>query len=260
MASAGQVDAHPAEEVAAVGSDLPSDGFADLLFEHNIPGGAPGHRHRERRAVARHAASWPVHEPGARDPEAGNLAVHIGPGVVATTEHLGGEFPKRRVTVEQPEALGIAQHRVEPGCLCVGVCTLPNRANRTLERSGVAVAVAVAGRRRRHGGTVAEPVHLRKCRHHKSPTPDEAPGPNEQLPSPGCAVLTGVMIAGGLTQDPNGDPNDPQQFRAFDPPTRSQHPWVLRSGLLEWSGTCEGGEWSPDRCLQWFRLWIIVCT
>lgn len=37
-------------------------------------------------------------------------------------------------------------------------------------------------------------------------------------PPPGCGVLTGVTIAGGLIQDPNGDPNDAQQFRAFDPP------------------------------------------
>lgn len=37
-------------------------------------------------------------------------------------------------------------------------------------------------------------------------------------PPPDCAVLTGVTIAGGLIQDPNGDPNDPQQFRVFDPP------------------------------------------
>ncbi len=67
------------------------------------------------------------------------------------------------------------------------------------------------------GGTVAEPVHLRKYRHHKTPTPAERPGPNEQLPPPDCAVLAGVTIAGGLIPDPNGDPNDPQQFRAFDP-------------------------------------------
>ena len=66
---AGQVDADPAEEVAAQGADLPADHVADLLLELDVPGGAAGHGDRERGAVAGHAATGSVDEPRAGKPE-----------------------------------------------------------------------------------------------------------------------------------------------------------------------------------------------
>jgi hypothetical protein len=50
------------------------------------------------------------------------------------------------------------------------------------------------------------------------------------LPPPAeCAVPVGVAIAGGLIQDPNGDPNDPQRFSSFDPPAPPCDPPVPSS-------------------------------
>ena len=67
---AGQVDADAAEEVAALGADLAPDGPADLFLETDVPGGAAGHRHRERGALTGDTPAGPVDELGARDPEA----------------------------------------------------------------------------------------------------------------------------------------------------------------------------------------------
>ena len=66
---AEHVHAHAAVEVGADGPQLAADGLADALLEVDVPGRAPGHRHREAGGVADHDAAGPVAEREARDAE-----------------------------------------------------------------------------------------------------------------------------------------------------------------------------------------------
>ena len=112
-----QVDADATEEVRALGTHLPADRRADPFLQRDVPGGAAGHRHRERGRFAHHHAARAVGEQQARNAQPVDPAHRIRPAVVPVADHVRHRLPEREVTVEQPEPLLAGQlcHQVLGG-------------------------------------------------------------------------------------------------------------------------------------------------
>ncbi len=108
-----QVDADPAEIVAALGPDLGADHLADAFLELGVPGRAAGHRHRERGGVADHGPARPVGEPDAGDAEPRHGPGHDGLEVVALAHHVRHPRPERLVAVEQAESFVVRELGVQ---------------------------------------------------------------------------------------------------------------------------------------------------
>jgi hypothetical protein len=118
---AGQVDAHAAEEVGALGARFGADDVADALFEADVPGGAARHREREGCRASHDDAARTVAEPQPGDARAGNSAVDDGPEVVPLLDHLPDAGPEVLVPVEQVQALGVGQLGIQAGRGLLGV-------------------------------------------------------------------------------------------------------------------------------------------
>jgi hypothetical protein len=100
-----QVDAHAAEEVAALRADLRADGRADALLELRVPGRAAGHRDREGGRAPDDRTAGAVAEAEPWDAEPLDGAGHDRLEVVPLAHHLRHPRPERLVAVEQAEAL-----------------------------------------------------------------------------------------------------------------------------------------------------------
>ncbi len=111
---AQDVDAHPAVQVGSHRPQLEADGLADPLLELHVPGGAPGHAHREAGGLVHHHAPRAVGEGEAGQPE----AVHPGGPeralVVALLAQVDEAGPERRVAVQAPQLL-VRRHRGHGG-------------------------------------------------------------------------------------------------------------------------------------------------
>ncbi len=111
---AEDVHADPAEEVGAHGPQLLTDGLADPLLQLDVPGGAPGHAHREAGGLV------DDHPPGAvGEGESGESdPLHRGRPeralVVAGLGQIGQAGPEGRIPVQAPELLGRRSSR--PRC------------------------------------------------------------------------------------------------------------------------------------------------
>ena len=130
---AGQVDAHPAEEVAAHGAHLGADGVTDALLKVGVPGGAARHRDGEGGAVGAHAPAWAVDEAGAGDAQTRDLTVDVGGRVVPGLEHLRHALPERGVAVEKAQALLLGQLVVEASRLVGDIGAAANGQDGLLE-------------------------------------------------------------------------------------------------------------------------------
>ena len=99
---AWQVDADTAEEVPALGPDLPPDRLADSLFELDVPGRAAGHGDGKGGALTGHAATRSVREPRARDTEPIDGTVDNRTQVIALGDERSDSRPELQVAVEEP--------------------------------------------------------------------------------------------------------------------------------------------------------------
>jgi hypothetical protein len=100
-----QVDADAAEEVGALRAQLEADRRADPLLEPHVPGGTPGHRHREGGRMAHHHTPGAVGEEQAGNPQPRDPPHRVRRPVVAVAQHVGQALPERKVAVEQAEPL-----------------------------------------------------------------------------------------------------------------------------------------------------------
>ena len=136
------VDADPAVEVGALGPKLLADGVGHPPFEGAVPGGAPGHGHRERGRVVEDDAAGAVGEEEGRDPQP-----HVPPRgdrPVVVLEVLEGD------ELDEIPDPGVPRHLVhllDEAHLARGACprTLPPRPRVGSRSLGMSVTLKTSG-------------------------------------------------------------------------------------------------------------------
>ncbi len=102
---AGEIDAHPTEEVGALSAHLEPDRDADLLLQFEVPRRPAGHGHREGRGGSHDDAARAIREPKSGNAKALDVAHHDRRGVVAIGKHVGHALPEGHVAIEQVQLL-----------------------------------------------------------------------------------------------------------------------------------------------------------
>ncbi len=111
---AQDVDAHAAVQVGPDGPELGADGLADPLLELHVPGGAPGHAHREAGGPVHHHAPRSVGEGHSGQAQPLHPRGPEGALVVALLAQIRQAGPERRVAVQAPQLL-VGGHRGHRG-------------------------------------------------------------------------------------------------------------------------------------------------